>query len=104
MVAVYPHIGEEKDRQRVWSAAEKLAEYSFDLRPSPYDQMPDNERILMIGSALEVAGDEWLDNHPRQASWLKMRGVTPDVCRKRYREWIAEQMQHSEWTPCHPAQ
>jgi len=52
-----------------------------------YDQMPDEQRVLAVGSSLENEGMGFLDKRPHHREWLKEKGISPDECRLRYTEW-----------------
>lgn len=52
-----------------------------------YDQMPDEQRVLAVGSSLENEGMGFLDKRPHHREWLKEKGISPDECRLRYTQW-----------------
>jgi hypothetical protein len=55
-----------------------------------YEQMPDEARLLSIGSSLENEGDGFLDRRPHHREWLKEKGISPEDARLRYTDWRAE--------------
>jgi hypothetical protein len=55
-----------------------------------YEQMPDEARLLSIGSSLANEGMTFLDRRPHHREWLKEKGMSPDGARLRYTEWRAE--------------
>jgi hypothetical protein len=52
-----------------------------------YDQMPDEQRVLAVGSSLKHEGMGFLDKRPHHREWLKEKGISPDECRLRYTQW-----------------
>lgn len=84
------------------SVDNSLTEYaSVEVRPgkgttdtrakrAAYDSMPDEARLLSIGSCLANEGPGFLDRRPHHREWLEDKGVSPDECRLRYTEWRAE--------------
>ena len=55
-----------------------------------YEQMPDEARLLSIGSSLANEGMTFLDRRPHHREWLDGKGISPDDARLRYTEWRAE--------------
>jgi len=76
-----------------------LKEYaSVEVRPgkttaqslsAAYDDMPDEGRLLSIGSCLENEGMGYLDRRRYHREWLAEKGVSPEDARLRYTEWRA---------------
>jgi len=91
---------ESKGRSSVDRAIAELASAGEDLHPdnksgspdkhSAYDAMPDEARLLSIGSCLANEGLGFLDRRPHHREWLAEKGISPDECRLRYTEWRAE--------------
>ena len=55
-----------------------------------YDRMPDEARLLSVGSCLANEGLDFLDRRPHHREWLEDKGISPDECRLRYTQWRAE--------------
>jgi len=55
-----------------------------------YDDMPDEGRLLSIGSCLANEGVGYLDRRPYHREWLAEKGISPEDARLRYTEWRAE--------------
>lgn len=49
----------------------------------------DDERLRLIGVNINVHGKPWMDDHPKQLTWLRQHGYTPaDACLAD-KEWTA---------------
>jgi hypothetical protein len=57
---------------------------------SAYDEMPDEARVLSVGSCLTNEGMGYLDRRPYHREWLAEKGISPEDARLRYTEWRAE--------------
>ena len=57
---------------------------------SAYESMPDEARLLSIGSCLANEGPGFLDRRPHHREWLADKGISPEDARLRYTEWRAE--------------
>jgi len=55
-----------------------------------YDAMPDEARLLSIGSSLANEGMGFLDRRQHHREWLDEKGVSPEDARLRYTDWRAE--------------
>jgi len=55
-----------------------------------YDAMPDEARLLSIGSSLANEGMGFLDRRQHHREWLDEKGVSPEEARLRYTDWRAE--------------
>lgn len=96
--ASYPHM-EKGGRKSVDKSLEDYA--AVEVRPgrgttdttdkhAAYDAMPDEARLLSIGSSLANEGMAFLDRRPHHREWLDGKGISPDDARLRYTEWRAE--------------
>ena len=56
---------------------------------SAYDDMPDEGRVLSIGSCLANEGIGYLDRRPHHRAWLNEKGISPEDARLRYTDWRA---------------
>jgi len=95
--ASYAHM--EKAGRK--SVDRSLTEYaSVEVRPgkgttdtrtkhAAYDSMPDEARLLSIGSCLANEGPGFLDRRPHHREWLTEKGISPEDARLRYTEWRA---------------
>jgi len=83
------------------SVDRSLADYAaVEVRPgkgagtrskhSAYDAMPDEARLLSIGSCLANEGLGFLDRRPHHRAWLAEKGISPEDARLQYTEWRAE--------------
>jgi len=91
---------ERKGRSSVDDAIKELSTSGEDLHPdnksgsstkhAAYDSMPDEARLLSIGSCLANEGLDFLDRRPHHRAWLEDKGISPDECRLRYTQWRAE--------------
>lgn len=61
------------------------------LRPSIYDNVDDETFVRMVGGAIAVRGQKWIDRHGRLMRMLSDIGVHPDEAVRRHRVWLAEQ-------------
>ena len=96
--ASYAHM-EKSGRNSVEAS---LKEYeSVEVRPgrssgvsekkhAAYDAMPDEARLLSIGSSLSAEGLQFLDRRLHHREWLAEKGISPEDARLRYTEWRAE--------------
>jgi hypothetical protein len=57
---------------------------------SAYDDMPDEARMLSVGSCLANEGLGYLDRRPHHREWLAEKGVSPEDARLRYTDWRGE--------------
>ena len=88
---------DNKGRKSIDNTLQEMAETQ--VRPgaddnlglrSAYDEMPDEGRLLSIGSCLENEGTAYLDHRPYHREWLAEKGISPEDARLRYTEWRAE--------------
>jgi len=95
-VTTYPHT-DNKGRKSIDGTLQEMA--AMKVRPgedsalslrSAYDEMPDEARVLSIGSSLANEGAGYLDRRPHHREWLGGKGISPDDARLRYTEWRAE--------------
>jgi hypothetical protein len=92
----------DMDKSGRKSVDNALTEYAaIDVRPgsssrevqakhAAYDAMPDEARLLSIGSSLANEGMGFLDRRQHHREWLEQKGVSPDEARTRYTDWRAE--------------
>jgi hypothetical protein len=94
--ASYPHM-EKSGRKSVDNSLDQYA--SVEVRPGKsssqslsgaYGDMPDEGRLLSIGSCLANEGMGYLDRRPYHREWLEQKGISPEDARLRYTEWRAE--------------
>ena len=73
----------------------------FRLSPgrSIYEQVSPDDRAMLIGNAVSVAGEDWLKSHPGQARWLQERGLSISECVRRSNEHIARAEAFSGFVP-----
>lgn len=74
----------------------EMQEFRFGVRASVYDQSSRDDRIMLIGSSLN-ASPTWLDDHPRQAQWLRDEGLTAEHCRGVHAAWLESQLADPRW-------
>lgn len=87
----YPDM-DRKGRKAIDKAIAELADSGEQLHPDNksedrYTGMPDDQRILSIGSSLENDGMDFLDRRPHHARWLRGKSISPEQARLRYTEW-----------------
>ena len=92
----YPET-DNKGRKSIDTALREMA--AVQMRPgedsalslrSAYDKMPDEARVLSIGSCLTNEGMDYLDRRPYHREWLAEKGISPEDAGLRYTEWKAE--------------
>jgi hypothetical protein len=94
----YPHM--DKGGRR--SVDSSLTEYAaVNIRPggssgateakhSAFDAMPDEGRVLSIGSCLASEGMGFLDRRQYHREWLAEKGISPEDVLLRYTDWRAK--------------
>jgi hypothetical protein len=60
------------------------------VKHAAYDAMPDEARVLSIGSCLANEGLVFLDRRQHHREWLAEKGISPEDARLRYTAWRAE--------------
>lgn len=99
-IAALPHAqSPRKAHSQLKQQLRQLEINPFDDRPSVYDTVDDATRVLMLGSAIAVMGDDWLGRHPMQASWIRGQGLSPQECVRRHAEWLGQQRAAVAWRP-----
>jgi hypothetical protein len=93
--AVQPNR-EAEDQTACWEQAKQIGEFGKRRRRSPYDLVPPETRIVMIGGDLEVYGDAWAASHPGQMDWLARQGVTRDEAIGRNAAWLRKRLDVSQ--------
>lgn len=77
--------------------AVRLQSFSWLPERSIYDGLSRRDRMVLIGSAVSVAGDKWLVDHPRQAAWLMQEQIAASECVKLHEEHYQKEMQDPFW-------
>jgi hypothetical protein len=90
--ASFPHTS-KKARKDIQNNVDQFISFELDRgdkipnKHKQYDQMPDEQRVLAVGSSLENEGMGFLDKRTHHREWLKEKGISPDECRLRYTQW-----------------
>ena len=86
----------ESGRRNIQSGVTEYLKFELDRgghqkgKHAAYDALPDEARLLSVGSCLENEGIGFLDRRPHHRKWLEEKGISPDECRLSYTEWRAE--------------
>ena len=84
-------------RGGLMSHAVRLQGFSWLPERSIYDGLSRLDRMMLIGSAVSVAGDKWLVDHPRQSQWLMQEQIAASDCVKLHEEHYQTEMQDPFW-------
>jgi len=75
------------DIDKVYRNIKAIGEVGYEIQ-SVYETVGNEDRINMIGSAVQDGGQSWIDSHPVQIEWLKSIGLTPQAAEQQFKDWI----------------
>ena len=90
--ASFPHTSKSA-RKDIQKNVDHYTSFELDrgdeipVKHQQYDEMPDEQRILTIGSALSSEGEAFLNRRRHHRKWLSEKGVSPDEALLRYTQW-----------------
>ncbi len=97
-VASFPHMKRAGQRELA-NYAKRLSVFTLAPLTSVYDQVDDKTRALMIGDAVNISGDQWLESHAGQRDWLQQQNLSVAECVRRSQEHDARAGAFSGFTP-----
>lgn len=88
-------------RGSMMAHAIRLQNFSWIPERSIYDGLSRLDRMMLIGSAVSVAGDQWLEDHKPQALWLMQEQIAASDCVRLHAEHCEKEMQDPFWQNPH---
>lgn len=67
------------------------------VKQNAMDRVPPERRVLMIGQAIKLKGEQWKASHPERVEWLRSQGISDAEAIRRYDAWNDAEMSNSFW-------